>query len=847
LKSIPFLKEGPLFDDTLRMRLSLRAGLLLALPGPMLGDPAETLDPEAVSFFEKRVRPVLVNQCYQCHSAEKKIKGGLRLDTREGVLRGGDSGPAVVPGNLKKSLLITAIRYTDDDLRMPEKKKLSTREIAALTEWVQMGAPDPRVEESEPVELAKIDYEAGRKFWAFQPPVKTPPPSIKNTSWPRNEIDRHLLAGMEAKGLEPVRDANRGTLARRLYFDLIGLPPTPAQLEGFFKDRSPDAIARLIDTLLASPQFGERWGRHWLDVARYSESNGMERNFTYPHAWRYRDYVIASFNKDKPYDQFVREQLAGDLLDDEEAPGTSAEERLTATGFLALGPKILNERDKIVFQMEMVDEQIDASSRAVLGLTVSCARCHDHKFDPIGMEDYYALAGIFTSTRTLYGTKAGGGNRQASDLMAIGDETAEESAQREHYSEKLKTSQTRLGKLTKQYQKIKKQGTKKKAPKNNSQAKGNSPAKRMAEMRDRMNELKQEVAQLRKDAPPAPDFAMGVSESKAPGNCKVCLRGDTKKRGPVVERGFLKVIAVQSAAPIAEDSSGRRELASWMVNKENPLAARVMANRIWHHLFGTGLVRTVDNFGKMGEAPINQALLDYLALTFREHEWSVKKLIREITLSRAYQLSGEHHEQNYQIDPENRFCWQMSHRRLDAEAIRDAVLHASGKLNLKPFEGSVVQSLGNINFGRNNGNFGQRGQAVADHRSIYLPIIRNAVPDGLRVFDFAEPSLIVGRRAVTTVPTQALYLLNNSFILEHTEIMAQRVLDGAVDEEERIDLAYALTFSRRASSLERERSLTLIKDISARLEAKNEADRERLAWATLLQSLVATAEFRYLD
>jgi cytochrome c553 len=825
------------------MRLSLCAALLLASILPLPAAPEQKLDPKQVSFFEKRVRPVLVKQCYQCHSAEKKVKGGLRLDTREAVLRGGDSGPVIVPGNPKKSLLIIAINHSDDDLKMPEKKKLSEREIGDLTKWVAMGAPDPRVEESEPYLAAVIDYEAGRKFWAFTPPVKRPAPAVQNKSWPHNEVDRHLLAMMESKGLAPVGDADKRTLVRRLYFDLIGLPPTAQQIDAFLEDSSPRAVAKLVDQLLASPQYGERWGRHWLDVARYSESNGMERNFTYPHAWRYRDYVIASFNKDKPYDQFIREQLSGDLLDDKEAPGTIAEERLTATGFLALGPKILNERDKIVFQMEMVDEQIDASTRAVLGLTVSCARCHDHKFDPIGMKDYYALAGIFTSTRTLYGTKGGGGNRQATELMAIGDETPQQKSEREEYKKKLTASQKRLGQMTKQFQNLKKQATR---------VKGNAPRKsamekRMTDTRGKMDDLKKEVAKLRKDAPPAPNFAMGVSERAAPGNCKICLRGDAKKRGPVVERGFLQVMSSKSTPAIDEDSSGRRELALWMTRRENPLAARVMVNRIWHHLFGVGLVRTVDNFGKMGEEPVNQALLDYLAVRFMEENWSVKKMIRELTLSHAYQLGGHHHDKNYRIDPENRFCWQMTHRRLDAEAIRDAILHASGELELEPFQGSVVQLLGDVNFGRNVSDLGKKSEAVANHRSVYLPIIRNAVPEGLRVFDFAEPSLIVGRRAITTVPTQALYLLNDPFVLEHTELMAQRVLDGATDDGRRVDLAYILTLSRPATTLERERSLALVKEIRAGLDTKDDADRERLAWATLAQSLVGTAEFRYLD
>ena len=814
--------------------------------------------PAELSFFEKRIRPVLVNHCYECHSAAKKTKGGLRLDSREALLLGGDSGPAIVPGKPDRSLLITAIRHTDDDLKMPEKKKLPEHEIADLTKWVAMGAPDPRTRESAPIETAGIDYEEGRRFWSFVQPEKQPVPAVSNTDWPRTEVDYFVLAALEAKDMKPVRDAERRTLVRRLYFDLVGLPPTGEQIEAFLTDKrsTPEAVAHLVDQLLDTPYFGERWGRHWLDVSRFSESNGMERNFTYPHAWRYRDYVIASFNKDKPYNQFVREQLAGDLLDEEAAPGTSREERMTATGFLALGPKILNERDKVAFKMEMVDEQIDASTRAVLGLTVSCARCHDHKFDPISIKDYYALAGIFTSTRTLYGTKGGNGNRQAAQLMAIGDEDPSDATAREEHQKKLKATQGKLSRATRQYQNLKKQSarnrgknpassSKRPTEKNNPGGNANAgPAKRMADMQKQMAALRKEVAALRKNAPRAANFAMGVAEGQV-GDCKICLRGDPKKRGPAVQRGFLTVLHTPRTASIAADSSGRRELAEWMVSRDNPLAARVMVNRIWHHLFGTGLVRTVDNFGKMGERPVNQALLDHLAVSFMETGWSVKTLIRELTTSHVYQLGGDHHPGNYELDPENRLNWQMSQRRLGAEAIRDAILQAGGQLNLSPFRGSVVQRLGDVNYGRNNATDLLRD--VANHRSVYLPIIRNAVPESLRVFDFAEPSLIVGRRQLTTVPTQALYLLNDSFVLTQTEAIAERILKASQDEATRVELAYTLTLSRPASTLERERSLKLVRDISAGLSAGTGQERQRVAWATLAQSLIASAEFRYLN
>ncbi|NNC86886.1 MAG: DUF1549 domain-containing protein [Akkermansiaceae bacterium] len=824
------------------MKSALPAGILAAMTGPLAGLPASAPTAEQIAYFEKRVRPVLVEHCYECHSAEGKTKGGLRLDTREATLRGGDSGPAIVPGKPGESLLVAAIRHTDEDLKMPEKKKLSDRAIADLAKWVAMGAPDPRQETAgaDSFVVQEIDLEKGREFWAFQPPVEAPAPKVKAHAWPRSVTDRFLLAAMEAKGLQPVADADRRTLARRMYFDLTGLPPTPAQLRAFLDDDAPDAAGRLVDQLLASPHFGERWGRHWLDVARYSESNGMERNFTYPHAWRYRDYVIEAFNKDKPYDQFIREQIAGDLLDDGDAPGSTAEERLVATGFLALGPKQLNERDKQVFTMDLVDEQIDASTRAVLGLTVSCARCHDHKFDPIGMEDYYALAGIFTSSRTLYGTQGGGGNRQASGLMALGEDGPGLEKARQEHQKKVAAEQKRLAQANKRLANLRKQAARSKARQKEAME------ERMDEMREQTAELKGRLGELRKNAPPLPAYAMGATEGGSPGDCRICLRGDPKKRGPQVARGYLRVVEVASAPPPAGDASGRKELAQWLTSPENPLTARVMVNRIWHHLFGTGLVRTVDNFGLMGERPVNRDLLDHLAVQFMDDGWSVKETVRRLMRTRAYQLSGRHDARNFEIDPENRHCWQMSHRRLGAEAIRDAILLAGGKLELAPYEGSVVQELGNVNFGRQQANLDGKSASVANHRSIYLPIIRNAVPEALRVFDFAEPSLIVGNRPVTNVPTQALYMLNDPFVLEHTGHLAARVLEEGGDASRRVDRAYLLTLSRRPEPSERERALALVDAIRTGLDTGDQAERERTAWAALAQSLIGSAEFRYL-
>ncbi len=388
---------------------------------------AEKLPREHVEFFEKKVRPVLVQHCYSCHAKDaKKIGGGLLLDSKQGWVKGGNTGPAIVPGDPDESLLISAVQHID--LEMPPKGKLPDSQIDDLVQWVKMGAPDPRDDVTAQLIKREINIEQGRQYWAFQPPQRRDAPAVKNAAWPAGDIDRFVLAKLEADGITPVADADPAVLIRRLYFDLIGLPPSPEDVDAFVKECSAksasgdSALETLVDKLLASPQFGERWGRHWLDVARYAESTGMERNVTFPAAWRYRDYVIEAVNNDKPYDQFVREQIAGDLL-----PGTdekNRDERIIATGFLAMGPKSLNERNRDVFVMDVVDEQIDVASRAVMGITVSCARCHDHKFDPFPQQDYYALAGIFRSCQTYYGATGGQGNRQPSSLIALGSKNA---------------------------------------------------------------------------------------------------------------------------------------------------------------------------------------------------------------------------------------------------------------------------------------------------------------------------------------------------------------------------------------------------------------------------------------
>jgi hypothetical protein len=702
---------------------------------------------EAIEFFESKIRPVLVKQCYECHSTKaSKVRGGLYLDTRSGVTIGGDNGPAIVPGDPAKSLLIKALRH--EDLKMPPKEKLPTQVLADFEQWVRMGAPDPRT--TDAAGWKKLTLDDAKTFWSFKPMQKFPVPPVKNPAWARSEVDRFIQTKLEAKGLKPVIDADRASLVRRVTFDLIGLPPTPEEMDAFVNDKSANAFEKVVDRLLASKHFGERWGRHWLDVARYAESNGNADNILFPHAWRYRDYVIKSFNEDKPYNRFITEQIAGDLL----PAKTDAEkdDNLVATGFLALTskPRAQNNPD---YRMDLIADQLDVTCRAIMSMTIVCARCHDHKFDPIPTKDYYSLAGIFDSTDMLSG---GQGQGNAKRIIPSGLHS-------------LSTG----------------------------------------------------------------GVAMGVKEGR-PKDTAICIRGDTTKPGDVVPRGYLTVGLTPNTQPVNKARSGRLELAGWITQPDHPLTSRVMVNRIWLHLFGQGLSRVPDNFGLHGEPPTHPELLDTLALKFMEDGWSVKKMIRQLVLTRTYQLNSAHDATNYQADPDNNLWWRIPARRLEAEAIRDAMLAVSGKLNATPPNGSLAPNIQPK---------GKREVIAPEspHRSVYLGIIRNGLPESLAIFDVADPSLIVGQREVTTVPAQALFLMNSPFVLDQAKGFADRLLAAkTLDEAGRIDLAFRLALARTATPQERERVLLFLQNVQG---SQNQA----AAWTAFCQNLLASAEFRYLQ
>jgi cytochrome c553 len=815
--------------------------------------PHAALPPDQLAFFEKNIRPALVEHCYQCHAADAtKVRGGLLLDTKQATLLGGESGhPAVTPGDPTASPLYTAMTWDDPDMQMPPKQKLPDQVIANFKKWIEMGAPDPREATAANPEAGRrqIDMTAGRQHWAFQKPSSTPPPAVQNTAWPRTDIDHHLLASMEAAGLQPVADADRPTLIRRIAFDLTGLPPTPDQVNAFVADTSPDALSTVIDSFLDSPRFGERWARHWLDVARYAESNGKETNLPYPHAWRYRDYVIQSFNQDKPYDQFLKEQIAGDLLPFDNERDQA--EKIIATGFLALGPKGLNERDRRQFQMDLVDEQIDVLSQSTLGLTLACARCHDHKFDPVTQRDYYALAGIFLSSETLYGTVNQQQNNHATTLIELDAIAAQPTAI-------AKISPAEIAQLKQQITTLDNEAAELQRSvlaARQADPSANNPAlnfQRVRLARDRTATAQADLDLFLPDGTPR-TLAMGLLDRSATINSPLLVRGDINQQADTIPRGLVEVLCAPDEPRNIAEGSGRLDLAFWIASSDHPLTARVMANRIWLKLMGQGIVPTPDNFGLMGMAPTHPALLDHLAVSFMENGWSVKKLIKQILLSRAYQMSSQHDAKNYAIDPDNKHRWRMDQRRLDAEAIRDAMLAVSGTLDLYPIDGSPIARV-------SEGRFGllqlltQFASQPYPYRSIYLPIVRDQIPEFLSVFDFPDASLVNGQRDTTNVPSQSLFLMNNPQAIALADAFAQRLAKFEGSPLDRLSHAYQLAFSRAPTPDELAAIRSFWMEFPSKVETgsgKNTAQHkdkaQQLALTTFCQALLASAEFRYLN
>jgi mono/diheme cytochrome c family protein len=821
---------------------------------------AQAVPPTAdqVEFFEKSVRPVLVANCHGCHSATaSKIRGGLRVDSLQGLLAGGDSGPAIVPGDPDGSLLVQAVRHLDPDTGMPPKGRLPDAQVAAIERWVAMGAPHPDALEqagSAPRMTAGIDIERGREFWAYRAPIRAEPPTVRDQAWSTDPVDRFILARLESAGLSPQPDADRRTLARRASLDLTGLPPSPEELERFLADPSPGAYERLVDRLLASPAFGERWGRHWLDVARYAESSGKETNVLYPHAWRYRDYVIDSFNADKPFDEFVREQIAGDLL-----PARNADERaehLVATGYLAIGPKGHNTRGKQQFRADMVDEQIDAIGQGLLATTIACARCHDHKFDPIPQRDYYAMAGILMSTETEYGTYQTPGNDHPSGLVELpadadipngpvmpGPIRRAVVAQRERASDDVGM----LGELREKARAARRpnSGVTLTAQEQAQLVRARSANGREQAADDLLARFGEDGAATAKNR-----VTMGAKDAARPTDARVLSRGELAQPGEAVPRGMPQVLT-DGTQPRIRSGSGRLELAGWIADRGNPLTARVWVNRVWLHLFGAPIVASPDNFGASGAQPTHPELLDWMAVDFMDGGWSTKRLVRSLVLSRTYRMGSGGDPKAMELDPGNALRWHMPSRRLEAEAIRDSMLQAAGTLRIERPEGSPVNYL----------EGSDRSPLVTAHlsadrpvRSVYLPVLRDRVDEMLDVFDFAEPAFVSGDREETSVPTQALFMMNDERVVAAATAMARRVLREADSEPARIKRAFAIAFGREPSPGEATAARKLLRGFdedsggrSGGSGRKGRAQPSEQAWAALCQGLFQSAEFRTVD
>ncbi|MAT14548.1 MAG: hypothetical protein CMJ46_04680 [Planctomyces sp.] len=796
-------------------------------------EPANTPTAEQLRFFETKIRPVLAESCVDCHSADL-AESDLRLDTLVGMLDGGKAGPAIVPGKPASSLLITAIGYQDGTLQMPPDGKLSKQAIADLTKWVEMGAPHPESGEAAKMpRKSNIDLEAGRAHWAFQPVVKPEVPAVSQPEWVKNPIDAFILHALDAQQMTPLPAPDKRTLIRRATFDLTGLPPTPDEINAFLADESPEAFERVVNRLLDSPHYGERWGRHWLDVARYADSNGLDENVAHGNAWRYRDYVIESINSDKPYDQFLREQLAGDLLANE-GDYRKRNEQLVATGFLSLGPKVLAEVDSAKMEMDIIDEQLDTLGRSLMGLTLGCARCHDHKFDPVAQADYYAMAGIFKSTQTMESFK----------IVAKWNENAIPSPEQEA---RLAEQQAKLDAKKKEVEALVAAATTSlKERLKEGEALPEKPETQFtAEEQQQLKTLREAQQQLEANMPVLPT-AMSVKDGKIE-DIPIHIRGSHLTLGETVERGFPQVIDIPVENKVPADESGRLELSNWITHPEHPLTARVMVNRIWRWHFGEGIVTTPDNFGLQGAKPSHPELLDWLASTFIEKGYSLKEMHRLMMLSQTYQLSSERDPVRAETDPDNKYYWRFNARRLEAESIRDAVLAVSETLDREM--GGNLLNVKNREF-----VFNHESKENVDYnftrRSIYLPVIRNHLHPVFSLFDYADASVLNGDRQTSTVATQALFLMNSPFLEEQTEAYANWLINQEEDMFARIDLLYEKSYGRLPTDEERARLESFLQQFPTVWRQDHpEADDAAVtvaSWQALCHAVLAANEFTYL-
>jgi len=887
------------------------AALILASAGPCVAVAAEVADPAQIEFFEKKIRPVLVEHCYECHSAEAakagNLEGKLALDSRAGIRQGGESGPAVIPRDVAASTIIKALKH--EGLEMPPGKKLPADVVADFVAWVKNGAADPR--DGAAVASAAIDIEQGRKFWSFVPPVAHPRPAVRDAAWPTRELDWFVRATHEAKGVTPVPAATREQWLRRVTFDLTGLPPSPEEVDAFLADQSSEAFGTVVERLIGSPQFGERWARHWLDVARYTNDfGGTTGPVAAPNAFRYRDWVVNAFNADMPYDMFLRLQLAGDLLAE---PKDDYVMRLAGLGFQGLGQKFSGNAVGMAAKKsaDELDDKVDTVTRGMLGLTVSCARCHDHKFDPIPTRDYYALAAAYNeaacpdlplaspeqiqartdwlkrseklvaeiidvlgehsraelgkfatyletawrvhvlATRklpsdvpglakrhglepVLLGRLAGalsakqftnGGETltawQSTALAAVSEATVRDGDVEvpPAVAEASRQAAATVAAALADFDRFVRE-TREKKPKPEPRKPDHEkaltyliqapyhafnfkpkeiPTLFASELKQRYESLIREQAEHLKMEPPEPPRAPGVTGGGKP--MKINIRGNAEQLGATAPPGFLQVLSQPSASGTAAAAFTRLDLANAIASRDNPLTARVFVNRVWHHLFGRGLVGTLSNFGQLGERPSHPELLDTLAVRFMEHGWSTKWLIREITLSSTYRLSSRLDAANQKLDGDNQLLWRMTPRRLDFEAWRDATLAVAGKLD---------RALGGPPLFADGKQIHPQDPSHG-RRTLYSFISRFDPNPSLTLFDVPEPNVTSEKRTVTTIPQQQLFALNSPFMVAMSKALAERLAKEAPDDAARIERVWKLAFARSPVPEERQAAIDYLR------------------------------------
>ncbi|MFT5492474.1 MAG: hypothetical protein ACI8V5_002850 [Limisphaerales bacterium] len=814
-----------------------------------------TSDKSAIAFFDSKVHPILEENCYRCHGAKDKLKGGLRLTSRNGLVEGGDSGSAINPGSLAESVFLQMLSYKDEHHEMPPDGKLPAEQIDILTKWVEMGAPFNPVREisgkaHKSAYNNKINDES-RNYWAFRPVGQPQPPKVDNAAWSANPIDAYLYAELAAKGLKPNPPASRRALIRRAYYDLIGLPPTPAEVKAFENDRSPKAFGKIVDHLLTRPQYGEKWGRHWLDLVRYAETNGYERDNPKPEVWRYRDYVIRALNQDKPYDRFVREQLAGDEFTEPTADG------IIATGFQRLGIWDDEPVDADQAYFDSLDDVVSVSGQAFLGLTIGCCRCHDHKIDPLPQADYYRMTAFFNntfnnsqqrkfkkSTFTLNTTTviASPAARAEHDrrVRALREEMKERSTKLEGFEKRIFATFSNPEKEDAADKRTRELLMKQKS----REALGPKERKKYIELKKEFESLK-----ARKAPPLARALAIKENGPTAP-EAFVLIRGNAHVPGDKVVPGFPQVLGLKDPViptpPKGAQSSGRRTvLADWIVSKDNPLTARVMANRIWQFHFGRGIVRSPSNFGQNGVAPTHPKLLDWLARDFMNQGWSIKKMHRRMMLSKAYQMSSAANEAALKADPQNNLFWRFDMRRLTAEEIRDSIINLTGKLNLKQGGPSIYTEMPAevlATASRPDKAWGTSSETERNRRSVYVHIKRSLNEPMLKAFDQADSDSPCAVRFATTVPTQSLTMLNSKLVNDSAEDLGDRLRATSKDPREQVRTGLSLAFCRDATNDEIKAGLALIDELQtdAELDQKHALDRFCLMVLNL-------NEFVYLD